>query len=514
MAAGYTYEDFKLVIHDPFVKCSLCDYVTLPCHLSPETSAVAMEIRWFKGTDCIYLYKNGHVTVREDYEGRVSVNTLELQRGDASLTLIVSREEDKGLYTCQVISGEHKEEGRVRLLARSASEYQSEVDLDLSSIPFGRLIGRLFGLTMQRNITDEERMRMEESVQFLGNIQAVSPYESVGLLQLELRELAQAVIGPLKSGLHSFNNVSDMLLSVNADIVLPGCRTFNKIRQEIKNMKQQMEKSELVAGNELQRLDWETERLTAEQSHLANERRQREGELGTFKTQLESHRSSLESYNEALRTEKRNLESAEDTLRRQRQRRDEAETIRNAGFFVTLIPIAGWIAGPAMMIGGQIDMIVASEAAGTARREIENCESQVRSYSGKVSEYWNLIHKAVCDIQEVDCRIREMEAKRRGVSVKREVVADVQAKMRRTVHQLGLLCGVGSAAELQTRRLILLEPVMKVMEEMTTALGQITGDDLLHTEGIKSLMWDMKKNQNKLRQLADTRDTGLYNEYY
>ena len=78
-----------------------------------------MEIRWFKGTDCIYLYKNGHVTVREDYEGRVSVNTLELQRGDASLTLRVSREEDKGLYTCQVISGEHKEEGRVRLLPRS-----------------------------------------------------------------------------------------------------------------------------------------------------------------------------------------------------------------------------------------------------------------------------------------------------------------------------------------------------------------------------------------------------------
>ena len=53
--------------------------------------------------------------VGEDYEGRVSVNTLELQRGDASLTLRVSREEDRGVYTCQVISGEHKEEGRVGL---------------------------------------------------------------------------------------------------------------------------------------------------------------------------------------------------------------------------------------------------------------------------------------------------------------------------------------------------------------------------------------------------------------
>ena len=107
--------DFKLVTPDHVVKASEGDDVTLPCHLSPETSAVDMEIRWFKGTDCIYLYKNGHVTVREAYEGRVSVNTQELQRGDVSLRLRERRVGEGGVYTCQVISGEHKEEGRVGL---------------------------------------------------------------------------------------------------------------------------------------------------------------------------------------------------------------------------------------------------------------------------------------------------------------------------------------------------------------------------------------------------------------
>ena len=111
--------DFKLVTPDPVVEASVGDDVTLPCHLSPETSAVAMEIRWFKWTDCIYLYKNGHVTVREDYEGRVSVNTQELQRGDVSLRLRERRWGDGGVYTCQVISGEHKEEGRVGLISKS-----------------------------------------------------------------------------------------------------------------------------------------------------------------------------------------------------------------------------------------------------------------------------------------------------------------------------------------------------------------------------------------------------------
>ncbi|XP_042560254.1 myelin-oligodendrocyte glycoprotein-like [Clupea harengus] len=116
MAATVMDKDFKLITPDPVVKASVGDDDTLHCQLSPETSAVAMEIRWFNGTDCIYLYKNGHVTVREGYEGRVSVNTQELQRGDVSLRLRDIRGGDRGVYTCQVISGEHKEEGRVGLI--------------------------------------------------------------------------------------------------------------------------------------------------------------------------------------------------------------------------------------------------------------------------------------------------------------------------------------------------------------------------------------------------------------
>ena len=110
----------KLVTPNRVVEFASGDDVTLPRHLSPETSAVAMEIRWFKGTDCIYLYKNGHVTEGRGYEGRVSVNTQELQRGDVSLRLRERRVGDGGVYTCQVISGEHKEEGRVGLITRKS----------------------------------------------------------------------------------------------------------------------------------------------------------------------------------------------------------------------------------------------------------------------------------------------------------------------------------------------------------------------------------------------------------
>ncbi|KAL6488243.1 hypothetical protein MHYP_G00019840 [Metynnis hypsauchen] len=81
---------------------------TLPCYLSPETSAVSMEIRWFKGTDCIYLYQNGQVTEGRGYEGRVSLFADGLPRGNVSLKLKGAQKSDSGRYSCEVTHGEHR----------------------------------------------------------------------------------------------------------------------------------------------------------------------------------------------------------------------------------------------------------------------------------------------------------------------------------------------------------------------------------------------------------------------
>ncbi|TWW79817.1 hypothetical protein D4764_10G0008470 [Takifugu flavidus] len=149
----------------------------------------------------------------------------------------------------------------------------------------------------------------------------------------------------------------------------------------------------------------------------------------------------------------------------------------------------------------------------TARSEVDSCESQVTKYRNKVSEFQSLISKAEREIQDVDHKIHQTDANLRDLSGRREVVADVQSKMRRVVNQLGVLSGVGNVAELQTRHLVLLEPVMKVMEEMTTALGRITGEELLNTEGIKSLLGRMKRNQEQLKCLVDAKQ-GADDEYY
>ncbi|XP_024121107.1 uncharacterized protein LOC112142085 [Oryzias melastigma] len=345
-------------------------------------------------------------------------------------------------------------------------------------------------------------------------LQWIFSVSSVETQHRELSTLALRETGPLLKGLHSLNTLSEMLLSINSDIVLPGCQTFDDIRQEIEEMKQHLEESEQIAVRELQHLDEETESLTAEQSHLENQKKRREGELEDLKLQLDSHRSTLKNYNEDLRTEQNNLRSAEATLRNMRRKRDEAERMRNVGIGLMFIPVVGWIPGAVMAIGGQIDMNSASDRVDRARSEIERCESQITSYSNQVSRYEGFVSQAQNDIQVANRRIHETQLKLQTLSVTRASVADFQSKSRRAVHQLGLLCGVGSVAELQTRRLILLEPVMNVMEEMMEALGRITGNDLLYSENMQSIMWDMRNNQrmlkNKIALCIDNSDEDYY----
>ncbi|KAB5587240.1 hypothetical protein PHYPO_G00010940 [Pangasianodon hypophthalmus] len=103
---------FKLVSRsDDFeLERFIGDDVTLPCHLSPKMSAAAMEIRWFKGTDCICLYQNGQVKEGKGYEGRVSLFTHKLKKGNVSLMLRRVHASDSGSYKCAVTHGRDKVE--------------------------------------------------------------------------------------------------------------------------------------------------------------------------------------------------------------------------------------------------------------------------------------------------------------------------------------------------------------------------------------------------------------------
>uniref|UniRef100_A0A8C2CZ28 Si:dkey-27p18.7 n=1 Tax=Cyprinus carpio TaxID=7962 RepID=A0A8C2CZ28_CYPCA len=106
LSTGY---EFQIAFSEEFQSDS-----TIQCHLSPETSAVDMEIRWFKETDCVCFYKNRRLIEGESYEGIMSLCTEELERGIVSLQLKDVRESHVGDYLCQVTSGDRTAEITIR----------------------------------------------------------------------------------------------------------------------------------------------------------------------------------------------------------------------------------------------------------------------------------------------------------------------------------------------------------------------------------------------------------------
>ncbi|KAL7834406.1 hypothetical protein SRHO_G00286530 [Serrasalmus rhombeus] len=126
--------------------------VTLSCQLSPEISAVAMEIRWFKGTDCVCLYKNRQVTEGRGYEGRVSLFTQELQGGNVSLQIRDGKGSDRGDYLCQVTNGDTTVECTIEMRDECSAEHHQQ-----------RVTNTHFS-SINKVWTEEERKKMKESL--------------------------------------------------------------------------------------------------------------------------------------------------------------------------------------------------------------------------------------------------------------------------------------------------------------------------------------------------------------
>ncbi|XP_056313596.1 restin homolog [Danio aesculapii] len=154
-------KEFHLIVPKAqSVEVNLGSSVSVQCLLSPEISAVDLEIRWFKETECVCLYKNREVTEGRSYEGRTGLSTDELKRGNVSLNLRDFRESDMGVYLCQVISEDRTEEKTVEV-GRAKKDSDAQPVNQTSKIQDTQV-----HLTLQESNTtygETQRMKMEES---------------------------------------------------------------------------------------------------------------------------------------------------------------------------------------------------------------------------------------------------------------------------------------------------------------------------------------------------------------
>ncbi|XDV21136.1 hypothetical protein PO909_026299 [Leuciscus waleckii] len=129
---------------------------TILCKLSPEISAVDMEIRWFKETDCVCFYKNKRLIEGVGYEG-ARLPREELEKGNVSLQL---KELDAGDYLCQITS-----EDITEITVRKAVPHEDQTGLaQTNRQSYEKVVGQCSSLQrIDKEWTDNERIKMANS---------------------------------------------------------------------------------------------------------------------------------------------------------------------------------------------------------------------------------------------------------------------------------------------------------------------------------------------------------------
>ncbi|XP_036374388.1 uncharacterized protein LOC118770730 [Megalops cyprinoides] len=186
--------------------------------------------------------------------------------------------------------------------------------------------------------------------------------------------------------------------------------------------------------------------------------------------------TTLETYRQSLADAQRNAESARNNLNGLRRKQQESEAVRNAGIGIMFIPIIGTIIGAVMVGVSQTDLDNAKWAAERAENELRNWQGQVNSYDTKLREKQWQKQQRKSEIEYCQQTLGQIEWSLQDVNQQRTIIARVQEKLRSAVNILGTLAGRASVAETQTRRIVLLAPVVNILGEIIKLTLQIAGN--------------------------------------
>ncbi|KAI4896570.1 hypothetical protein NFI96_024820 [Prochilodus magdalenae] len=401
--------------------------------------------------------------------------------------------------------------GILRLVLKNKHEFETNGNSRLEKIDTGLL-------AILPSAAPEEKKRIKKAVKNRMIEKKLLIYGNFFSLICLHRDLVKnpvaAVMAPLKDGLCSINKVYEALIDGDVDPITGQCTNYKQSRKQIVKAKKSLEQSEKAASKGLRRLDQNIETLTQDEGKREQKIRDKKETIDRLRIKQTSNETLLKQSEDSLEVARGSLDSAKSTLQEQEDRKRNAEIITGVGVGLMVIPIIGWIAGPAMAIGGAIELSYAQAAVQEAEEEVQNCKYQMKKYKSKVSGYKSKISQNERDMKKTHDRVEEIHKEIQQVKEKREAVADFQKNVRKVVHTLSGLSGKAGVAECQTRRFILPEPVMTVMEDLMKAAGDIAGDQLLSNKEIPKLLSAIKENSRKLAAISASSGSAEDESYY
>ncbi|KAK1790423.1 hypothetical protein P4O66_014322 [Electrophorus voltai] len=327
------------------------------------------------------------------------------------------------------------------------------------------------------------------------------------------REFIKAVNSYLKNGFSALSDLSIILLNVDVDFVTRSDSRFENIRSAILAAQQNLQGAELAASSQLKTVDKFYVELTVKRSNLSVEQQSKSLKLQNLKNQQKTNKSTLDMFKMSLDIAVQNRNTMQQVLWDLERQKQEAEEQMNVGIGITFIPIFGWIAGPLMISAAENDINEANYKASEAAKLVQGFEWQVSKFSWKVSDCGRMIEDTRSEISRTEWELHQIAQNIDDILIQKKVFADFQAKIRNSLSYLGCLVGIANVAELQTRLFVLLQAMIKLLQNLIKLAETVREDRLLYDEGMKSLITNMQVQYIKLQAVTVPSDTAAIEEF-
>ncbi|XP_016337758.1 uncharacterized protein LOC107685623 [Sinocyclocheilus anshuiensis] len=334
------------------------------------------------------------------------------------------------------------------------------------------------------------------------------------LSDVEDLQSVEAVVGPLNEGIVSISNICMSLLDAQIDPTTDTCSNYKQIRGHIEHAEQYLKKSETTIKEKLGYLDEWMERLTLEKGNVEQQKKEKFMAKHKLYIEKKSAEESLKSSEAALKQAQKNVELTKHTLKKEKDKQETGRWVAAAGVGVTLIPIAGWIAGPVIFYSGVSTIVDASKAIRDAEDELKENESRVNENSMNVSNYQSRISRIQTEIEETDKVLNKIQREIEEVKQHLEGTAAFQEVVRRAVNLLSVLSGRVTVLERQTQRFIFWQPVINAMEDVVKVAGNIAENQFLYSQGVSGLINTLRENIGGVLALCNSPSNSEYDCYY
>ncbi|XP_043916188.1 uncharacterized protein LOC122792479 [Protopterus annectens] len=313
--------------------------------------------------------------------------------------------------------------------------------------------------------------------------------EDINKLQVNFKH---AVLPHLKEGLTVLDTLTNKILTVDPNN-MQSCH--DSIRTLIIEVLKHVSLAEESGKKEVAVIDDKCIKLNIQSSNLKEEQRLKE-------TELKSHQSKLENWRQMEDASQRRLGDEEQQLHEMQKRAEENKKKRDAGIGLMFIPIIGPIIGSVLLAESVPGLAEAEQRVNEIRGNIDHYRNEAHRFSSEI----NRVHYEIRSVLERSAEIESTLVRLNELKIN---MADIQKKMRLCAEFVGILSGRVTVVEVQTRKIIVLEPLLCNMEQIINHLFQIPSKEdnaYLNENEIKKVIENLKVSNKKIKQLTETDD--------